>query len=65
MPLMSLQLTFKSFKQGKSISGSTGKSGQNFVMIKPADFTGAGFGYYGTKRYLAIATQCNVMAAPY
>ncbi len=65
MPLMGFQLTFKAFKQGKSIGGSSGKSSQNFVMIQSADFTCTGFGDYSAERYLAIATQCNVRTAPY
>jgi hypothetical protein len=44
--MMRFQFALESLKQRKGICSATGKSGQNFVMIKPAHFTRAGFGDY-------------------
>lgn len=60
---MPFKLAFKTFEQGKSIRCSACKSGENLIMVKPAHFAGASFGYYSAQGYLTIAAERDLTPA--
>src|SRR5207248_2900379 len=58
-----LQLGFKASKEVESISGRSGKTGQNLVLVKPADLLGGVFNHPFPQRDLPISRHYNPAVA--
>ena len=63
MALVFFQLAFKTLKQGESVGGSSGETGQHFTVIQTADFFGIAFHNGIAQGNLAIAAHDDFAVA--
>jgi hypothetical protein len=53
------EFRFKARQQGKGVSGSAGKPGQDFVVVKPANINATRLNDGFTHRHLTVTGQCH------